>query len=76
MREVKIIKVKGTGKRKDKVDNFILQTDGEDYIFRKYLVSGYTPCGVPEGYEVAYSIPNKKSKSRQIPYLRKFNKRR
>ena len=76
MREVKIVKVPGTGRNKDKVDNFMLQTNGEDYIFRKYLVSGYTPCGIPEGYEVAYSIPNKKSKNRQIPYLRKFNKRR
>ena len=75
MREVKIIKVPGTGKRKNEVDNYMLQTDGENYIFRKHLVSGYTPCGVPEGYEIAYNIPNKKSK-RKIPYLRKFNKRR
>ena len=75
MKGVKIIKVPGTGKRKNEVDNYMLQTNGEDYIFRKYLVSGYTPCTVPEGWEIAYSNPNKKS-SRKIPYLRKFNKRR
>jgi len=75
MREVKIVKVPGTGKRKNEVDSYMLQTNGENYIFRKYLVSGYNPCGVPEGCEVAYSIPNKKS-NRKIPYLRKLNKRR
>ena len=69
MREVKIIKVKGTGKRKDKVDNFMLQTDGEDYIFRKYLVSGYTPCGVPEGAEIMYRTTTSKAK-KKIPYLK------
>ena len=70
MKEVKIVRVESVEgkKRKPTVRKYILQTNGDGYIFREHLISGYEPCPLPEGCEVAYNINTKTKK--KIPYLK------
>ncbi len=70
MKEVKLVRVEGVEgkKRKPTVRTYILQTDGQGYIFREHLISGYEPCPMPEGCEIAYNI-NAKNKKKS-PYLK------
>tara|TARA_R110002020_G_scaffold115484_6_gene265466 strand:- start:14891 stop:15115 length:225 start_codon:yes stop_codon:yes gene_type:complete len=69
MNAVKLVSVESIEKRKPVVRKYMLQTNGYSYIFREHLVSGYTPCGVPEGAEIMYRTTTSKAK-KKIPYLK------
>jgi len=54
------VKTVTVGKRK-----YFLQTNGRNIIFRETLLSGFTPCPLPEGMKVIVE-PTKEGK---IPYI-------